>query len=360
MPSDATLPTNFSLNDNNSEINEHKILAKIKSRYSLSYLARRIGSTVIVFFVVLVLIFILPHLMPGNYVELYIEQLERQHPGVQANMIKQRLDALYGVNLPLWDQFVIYVKNIFSVSPNFGYSFAYYPTSAWTVVGFGLKWTLLLLGTSQAVSWTIGIFLGTWLSSKKGKFIDRIGQPTGYFVSSMPSFWVAMIAILVFAVYLGIFPAAGAYDLYPTPWSIFTHMLLPMGVIVFVTLPGHTLVIRSAAIEALGSDFVKVLKAQGFHTSTIIRRVMKNAFLPSITNLMLNIGYLIGGIFTVEITFSYPGMGYIIANAVLSDDYPVIEAALYLTTLVILLANLAADLLYPLIDPRVSYTGGDE
>jgi peptide/nickel transport system permease protein len=329
----------------------------IRSRYTKSYLARRIGAMILVFFSVLILIFILPRTMPGNFILTYIHTLEREHPGVQGARIANQIKALFGFNVPIYEQFLIYLKNILSLSPNFGPSFEYYPISAWSVVGFGIYWTLLLLGTSQAIAWLIGIFLGTWLSFKKGKFVDKVLQPAFYFLSSIPSFWLAMIFILVFAVDIRAFPAAGAYSYTATASSILYHMILPLSVIVIVSLPGHTLVIRAAAVETLGSDFVQTLKAQGFSKSSILRRVMKNSLLPSITNLMLNIGYLIGGIFTVEITFSYPGMGTIIADAVLAEDYPVIEASLYITTLVILLANLAADLLYPLIDPRVSYAG---
>ncbi len=339
---------------------ENSIWAKLKSRYPLSYLLNRIGSLILVFIVVLILNFLLPHLMPGNYAMLYIRTLEREHPGVDVKVLEQRLDAIYGVGLPLSDQFLVYVREMFSFPPNFGYSFQYYPTPAWTIVFYGLKWTLLLLGSSQAVSWIIGIFFGTWLATKKNKIIDKLSQPIGYFINGMPAFWIAMIAILLFAIYLHIFPTGGAYNLQPTAWSIFYHMLLPMLVIAVSSLPGHALVIRSAAVEAFGNDFVRALKAQGFHSSTIVKRVMKNALLPSVTNLMLSIGYLIGGIYTVEITFSYPGMGYITAQAILNDDYPVIETALYLTTLVILLANLVADLLYPIIDPRVSYAESGE
>lgn len=332
-------------------------LKGLRNRYSKSYLVRRIGALLIVFISVLILIFILPRTMPGNFVLTYIRQLEREHPGVNGKVIAARIKALFGYNVPLYEQFLIYLRNILSFTPNFGPSFEYYPISAWTVVGFGIFWTLLLLGTSQAVAWIVGIFLGTWLSFKKGKIIDKIFQPVFYFLSSIPSFWLAMLFILFFAVDLRAFPAAGAYSTTINFESVLDHMFLPLMVIVIVSLPSHTLVIRAAAIETLGGDFVQSMKAQGFSKITILKRVMKNSLLPSITNLMLNIGYLIGGIFTVEITFSYPGMGTIIADAVLAEDYPVIEASLYIVTLVILLSNLAADLLYPLIDPRVSYVG---
>jgi peptide/nickel transport system permease protein len=343
--------------ESEEEFKEEKFIRfrGLKSRYSGSYLIKRISSLFIVFFSVLIIIFILPRTMPGSFILTYVHTLQREHPGVNGKLIAAHIETLFGFNKPITTQFYIYLTNILSLHPNFGPSFEYYPISAWTVVGFGIYWTLLLLGTSQAISWTIGIFLGTFVSFKKGKLTDRFLQPFFYFLSSMPSFWLAMIFILIFAVDLHAFPAAGAYSTLPTLSSVLDHMFLPMLVIVIVSLPSHTLVIRAAAVENIGSDFVRSLKAQGFSKSTILMRVMKNSLLPSITNLMLNIGYLIGGIFTVEITFSYPGMGTIIADAVLAQDYPVIEASLYIVTMVILLANLAADLLYPIIDPRVSY-----
>lgn len=351
------LPADFGKDEMNMKPEKSGRFRGLSSRYSKAYLTKRIGAMIIVFIAVLIIIFILPRTMPGNFVLTYIRTLERRDPGANRVVIKKRIDALFGLGLPLYDQFFVYLRNILSFSPNFGPSFEYYPTSAWAVVGFGIYWTLLLLGSSQAVAWVIGIFLGTWLSFRKGKFIDKFLQPAFYFLSSIPSFWLAMLFILLFAVDIHAFPAAGAYSTTITVPSVLYHMLLPMIVIVLVSLPSHTLVIRAAAVETLGGDFVQSMKAQGFSKGAILRRVMKNSLLPSITNLMLNIGYLIGGIFTVEITFSYPGMGTIIADAVLAEDYPVIEAALYIVTLVILLANLAADLLYPLIDPRVSYAG---
>ncbi|MBX8632751.1 MAG: ABC transporter permease [Thermoplasmata archaeon YP2-bin.285] len=331
------------------------VLRALRTRYSSRYLVRRIGSMIIVFIFVLILNFVLPHLMPGNFVLIYIEQLKRTHPGIPGNKLAGRIEAVYGLNIPIWDQFMLYLKNIFSLNPNFGPSFEYYPLSAWYVVLYALPWTLLLLGVSQAISWVAGIFLGIWLSFRKGKPVDKAIQPGFYFLNSTPGFWIGLVFIFLFAVEFHLFPPAGAYGLHETVTSILYHMVLPLTVIVLISLPSHTLVIRSVALEVLGSDYIQAMKAQGLSRRVITSRVMRNSFLPSLTNLALSIGYLIGGIFTIEYTFSYPGMGTIIANAILNDDYPVIEAALYLTTLVVLLANLAADLLYPIVDPRVSY-----
>jgi peptide/nickel transport system permease protein len=327
----------------------------LSRRYTRRYIVKRISTLFVALFAVLVLNFILPRLMPGNFLTLYVESLERQHPGVNAKAIAARVEALYGLNVPLYDQFFHYLREILSFDPNFGPSFQYYPMNAWTVVVYAVKWTLLLLGSSQAVSWLLGVLIGIVMAFKKGKILDKALQPAFYFLSTIPLFWIGLMFILVFAVYFKVLPPSGAYGVHPTVFSVLSHLVLPLTVIVIGTLPTHALVIRGAALEVLSSDFVQAAKTQGLRKTSFLSMVLKNSLLPSLTQLFLSIGYLIGGIYTVEVTFSYPGMGSVIYNAISAQDYPVIQAALYLTTLVVILANLAADLLYPLVDPRVSY-----
>lgn len=331
-------------------------LRSLARKYTKRYLARRILNMLLVLFAVLALNFVLPRMMPGNFIQSFVFSLERNHPGVNTQVFAERIESLYGINLPFWAQFFRYIQEIVSLTPNFGPSFVYYPTSAWFVVTYALTWTLILLGTSQGIAWIIGIFLGIYMAMHKDKTIDRTLQPGLYFLNTIPQFWLGLIFILVFAVDLKILPASGAYYVTPTLVGVLVHMILPTAVIVAVTLPSHALVVRGVTLEILSSDFLTVSKAQGLRSRTIYGRVLRNSMLPSLTNLLLSMGFLIGGIFTVEYTFSYPGMGTVIASAIFGEDYPVVQAALYVTTMVVLLCNLAADLLYPIIDPRVSYT----
>lgn len=328
----------------------------VSRRYTKRYLVKRVSTLFVALFAVLVLNFLLPRMMPGNFLTLYVESLERQHPGINAKAIAEQVAKLYGLDVPFYEQFIQYLRQILSFDPNFGPSFQYYPTNAWSIVVFAVKWTLLLLGASQAASWLLGILVGILMAFHKDRALDKTLQPAFYFLSTIPLFWIGLVFILVFSVYLKALPPSGAYDINPTPLSVLRHLVLPLSVIVIGTLPTHALVIRGAALEVLSSDFVQAAKAQGLSRASLLGMVLKNSLLPSLTQLFLSIGYLIGGIYTVEVTFSYPGMGSVIYNAIVSQDYPVIEAALYLTTLVVILANLAADLLYPLVDPRVSYT----
>jgi peptide/nickel transport system permease protein len=296
--------------------------------------------------------------MPGSFIQTYADIIQSQRKNVPAAQIVAELERTFGKPEPLPIAFVQYMKAVLlSFPPNFGPSFEYYPISAWTIVLSSLKWTLLLLGLSQVIAWGASIFLGVYLALHKNKLVDRILQPQFYFLNSIPVFWLALMFIFLFAVGFPfkIFPAVGAYDVLPTPVSVLWHLILPLSVIIIASLPSHVMVIRSAAIDVIGSDFVQASKAMGLSNRRLVMRVLRNSLIPSLTQVFLSVGYLIGGILTVELAFSYPGIGTVVENAVLYQDFPVAQAAFYVITVVVLLSNLAADLLYPLIDPRVSY-----
>lgn len=307
--------------------------------------------------VVLVLNFIIPHLTPGSFVETYAEQVASQHH-LPYYQVLARMEAVFGKPEPLPLAFAQYMRQIlFNFPPNFGPSFQYYPLPAWALVLNALKWTMLLLGVSQIIAWGSSIFIGVYLALHKNRILDKVLQPNFYFINSIPSFFLAQVAIFIFA--LGypwkILPVGGAYYIVPTVGGVLEYMLLPLAVIVVLSLPSHVLVIRSAAIDVIGSDFLQASKAQGLSDRRIIWRVMRNSLIPSLTQMFLTIGYLIGGILVIEVVFNYPGMGLLVENAILVKDYPVLQASLYVITAVVLIANLAADLMYPLVDPRVSY-----
>jgi peptide/nickel transport system permease protein len=293
--------------------------------------------------------------LPGNFVETYASIISGAHHLPYANVLA-RLEKVFGKPEPLPLAFANYMKQVlFSFPPNFGPSFQYYPLTAWAIVFFALPWTLLLLGVSQIIAWVASVFIGVYLALHKNKFIDRALQPALYFLNSIPGFWLALMFIFIFALELKWLPPGQAYSVLPTPYTVLVHLILPLSVIIIISLPSHILVIRSAAIDIVGSDFVAATKAQGLSNRMIINRVLRNSLIPSLTQMFLSVGYLIGGIITIEYAFSYPGMGTIIAQSVAIEDFPVMQAAFYVITIVVLLSNLAADLVYPLIDPRVSY-----
>ena len=294
-------------------------------------------------------------MMPGNFVQNYAAVIASAHH-LPYNTVLLRLEKVFGKPEPIPVQFWQYLQQVFlSFPPNFGPSFQYYPLPAWTIVALALQWTLLLLGVSQAIAWVASVFIGVYLALHKNKLIDKFLQPALYFLNSIPPFWLGLMFIFIFAIDMHFLPPGQAYDVFPAPYTVLVHMVLPLSVIVLTSAPSHIMVARSAAIDVIGSDFVQATKAQGLSQHRLLMRVLRNSFIPSMTHMFLTVGSLIGGIITVEYTFSYPGMGTVIANSVAIQDYPVMQAAFYVVTIVVLVCNLAADLAYPIIDPRVSY-----
>jgi peptide/nickel transport system permease protein len=319
-----------------------------------------LGNLVIIFFVTMTINFVLPRLEPGNFAQLYLYLLTSEvhniSPATQAALVHQ-LTVAFGLDQPLWFQFAKYWQQLLlTFPPNFGFSFEYYPTQAWDIIGQALPWTLLLVGLSQIIAWTAGVFIGVGMALRKDSILDKILQPLNISLLTVPAYWLAIIFIFVFAIDLGWVPAGTAYTTYPTIPSILQHLVLPLSVLVVTAIPSHVIVMRSAALEVLQSDFVTAMRAQGLGNWLLLRRVLKNSLLPSMTALFLSFGGILGGVYIVEFVFSYPGLGSVFANAVFARDYPVLQAALFMTVLITLFANLAADLLYPIIDPRVSYT----
>jgi peptide/nickel transport system permease protein len=195
--------------------------------------------------VVLILNFLLPHLTPGSFVETYAEQIASQHH-LPYSTVLARLETVFGKPEPLPVAFVQYMKEILGFPPNFGPSFQYYPLPAWVLVLDALKWTLLLLGLSQIIAWGSSIFVGVYLALHKNRFLDKFLQPNFYFINSIPSFFLAQVAIFIFA--LGypwkLLPVGGAYYIVPTLGGVLDYLLLPLAVVIVLSLPSHILVIR--------------------------------------------------------------------------------------------------------------------
>src|SRR3972149_686940 len=182
------------------------------------------------------------------------------------------------------------------------------------------------------------------------------------FFDSVPSFWLGMVFIAVFAAGLRWFPIFGAQ----TPgvslagWGMVAntawHLALPLATLTLITIPGNFLIMRYSMLNVLGEQYIATAKAKGLAERTVIyRHAMRNALLPMATVVMLNLGFIASGATGTDTTFSYPGVGRLLYEAVLNRDYPVIQATFFILTVSVIAANVLADLLYPLIDPRVRH-----
>ncbi|MDA4112593.1 MAG: ABC transporter permease [Thaumarchaeota archaeon] len=323
------------------------------TRLKTAYVRRRIITTVIIFLVVYLLNFIIPRLEPGSI-------LSAIHGADLLPAQREQLLQMLGVNTPYPQQFENYLKDTFlTFPPNFGISFARYPLPVWALVTQALPWTLLLVGISQAIAWTSGVLLGAWLAWHRGSKADSAMFSVSNFMWGVPSYWLATIFIYVFAIRLKLFPAAlsssGAIGFnLGSAESILLHSFLPILTLVVLNFPQHALVMRNTMVGVLQEDFIKAAEARGLRTRTLVLgHAARNALLPSITNLALGFGAILSGAYLVEIIFSYPGLGYLIEQSAIGRDYPVLEAIFFFSAMLVLIANLAADIAYTFLDPRV-------
>ena len=326
------------------------------NRLGSSYLKKRILAAILVFFVVYVINFILPRLEPGNVVaSLASSELLPQQ--------RAQIISILGIDKPLWQQFEIYVQQTFgSFPPNFGVSFSYYPLSVWTVVTAALPWTLLLVGVSQLIAWTGGVLAGAWLAWHRGSKIDSFMFGISNFMWGVPSYWLATILIYIFAIKFQIFPAALIANGKVTGLSesdiidVLRHSFLPILTLVILNLPLYMLVMRNSMVNILDEDFMMAAEARGLKTkSLILAHAARNALLPSVTNLALSFGAILSGAYLVEIIFSYPGMGFLIEQAAVYRDYPLLEGIFFFSAILVIIANISADIAYVFLDPRVEY-----
>ena len=322
------------------------------------YFLTKLGWFFITLVAAFVLNFILPRLMPGDPVAAIVSRFAQgmsNATGVQA--IYEQYTELFGTNLPMHEQFFLYVRNVFH--GDFGFSFAQYPRTVADVIKSSIWWTVALQFPAIVVGWLIGNTLGA-LAAYIRKGFDKVLMPISIFMSNLPAFGMAVILLVIFAVQLKWFPTSGGYgfDLIPNlSWkfikSVIVHYQLPFWSIVLVTVGGQAIGMRSMSIYELNADYVKYSRLLGIQDRKIVRYVFRNAMLPQITGLALSIGTMVGGAIVAEIIFSYPGLGSTFYTAALGGDYPLISASALIVTIMVLLATFLIEILYGVIDPRI-------
>jgi len=324
------------------------------------YFLNKLLWFVVTFVFAFILNFILPRLMPGDPVAAIVSRMAQgmtNSSGVQA--IYQQYTELFGTNKPMIEQFFIYVKNI--AQGNFGFSFSQYPRTVADVLKSSIWWTICLQFPAIIVGWLIGNTLGALAAYIKGGF-DKILMPVSIFVSNFPAFGMAVFLLVI----LKWFPTSGGYgfDMMPSftwafMWSVIVHYQLPFWSIVLIAIGGQAIGMRSMAIYELNADYVKYARFLGIKDRKIVGYVFRNAMLPQITGLALSIGTMVGGALVAEIIFSYPGLGTTLLHSVQGQDYPLISATTMIITIMVLFANLAIELIYGIIDPRIKAAQSD-
>jgi peptide/nickel transport system permease protein len=323
----------------------------------MQYLLRRIGFYLIAFWASLTLNFLIPRLMPGDPVLLLMAKLQGR---VDPQSI-QALRIAFGVNThqSIWQQYAQYLANL--AHGNLGVSITYFPMPVTDVIAQSLPWTLVLVGTAAVISFLLGTLLGTLAAWRRGSWLDTTLAPALTFLSAVPYFWLALIALFALGFTLRLFPLTGSYDLATDPGfnlpfivGAVYHAILPALTIVISSIAGWMLGMRNAMLSTHAEDYVLMATAKGLSD----RRVMlmyaaRNAILPSITGFALSLGFVVGGALLTEVIFSYPGIGFALLQAVQSEDFPLMQGIFLVITVAVLGANFLADILYVALDPRV-------
>lgn len=312
----------------------------------------------IVIFLMLTLNFLLPRLMPGNPLVF----LAGEDVGFMSSAEKDAILDKYGLNDSILEQYGTYIKNIFT--GDFGYSYQQKrPISE--LLMERLPWTMLLTGLGLVLSTVIGVMFGAISAWRRGTNTDANLLTVFMFLSAMPSFWVGMILVSIFSAQLGWLPVFGA----ESAWSNYTgmdrffdigkHLILPLATLILISVTSTFMIMRYSMLNVLGEDYIMMAKAKGVKEKVIkYKHAMRNALLPVATVFMLSLGFILGGATVIETVFAYPGVGRLMFESVLSRDYPLIQATFLIITFSVVIANFLADLIYPLLDPKVGSRNG--
>jgi peptide/nickel transport system permease protein len=314
---------------------------------------RRLALYALTAWVAITVNFVLPRLMPGNPVQTLIGQLKGRVTPQQIHAIE--LSFGIGLHRGLVAQYTGYLYQL--IHGNLGVSITTH-TNVSTILGQAVPWTVGLIGISTILSFLIGTVSGALLGWTRGSRFDSV-IPMMTFFQAVPYFFLGTVVLLVFGLDLHWFPVLGAYSPLLTPnfswtfiYSLIRYGELPVITIVLSSVAGWMLGMRNMMITMIGEDFVLMAVAKGLPRRKVIMHAARNAVLPSVANLSLAIGLVVSGALLVELVFNYPGVGNLLLQAVLQEDYPLIQGIFLVITLTVLAANLVADVVYLFLDPR--------
>ncbi|RHA37680.1 ABC transporter permease [Cellulomonas rhizosphaerae] len=326
----------------------------------MRFFGRRLVFYAITFWAAVTINFFLPRLLPGDPVSALIAKKQGQ---LSTDAIAS-LKAMFGLdsNQTLWQQYLHYWGDL--LHGDLGTSISYYPAPVTSIIKQGLPWTIGLVGISTIIAFTLGTLIGTAIGWRRGTWADAL-LPISTFFSSVPYFWLALIVITIFSVNLEWFPSSGSYDRDMVPnlsWdfigSVIYYGTLPALTIILTSIAGWILGMRNMSVTVSSEDYVTVAQAKGLSE----RRVMfgyaaRNAILPQISSFALSLGFIVGGTIVMEQVFSYQGIGFYLLSATSAHDYPLMQGCFLVITLAVLLANIVADFVYGVLDPRTRQEG---
>lgn len=315
------------------------------------YLTWKVINACFTLVFVLVFNFVLFRVLPGNPAQVLARNKLLPKEAVE------ELERDFGLDKPLPQQFLIYAGD--TVRGNFGISYTFREPVG-DVISSRIWPTVLLIGVSTVLSTGIGLLIGIFGAWKRGSKFDVGSLGFALITYAMPEFWLGILLLIAFAAGLGWFPTGGmtspsaGFTGFASAIDVLNHMFLPAVTLTLAYIGEYALIMRSSLLDVMGEDYLTTARAKGLRESLVLRRhAVPNAMLPTVTLVVLNLGFVVSGAITVETVFSWPGLGLLSYEAIGAPDYPLLQGLFLLFSVSVILANLVADLLYTYLDPRV-------
>ncbi len=302
-----------------------------------TFLLRRLYHSIIVVFGITLIIFMITHMIGDPVILLLppeVSQAERE-------VFRSQL----GLDRPLHVQYALFLRD--AIKGNFGISFRHGRPALGLVVEH-LPATLELTVAAMMLSILLAIPIGILSAVKPGSFLDRMGMTFALFGQSAPVFWIGIMFILLFGVKLRWFPVSGRESI--------QHLIMPAMTLGLFSMAAITRLTRSSVLDVLDKEYVRTARIKGLpENRVVLKHALKNALIPIVTIVALQFGTMLSGAVITETIFAWPGVGRLAVNAIYNRDYPVIQAAVFITSVFFIVINLLVDLIYTLIDPRITY-----
>lgn len=330
---------------------------------SVSYIVRRFLIFLVVVWAAATFNFLLPRLGGQNPIREKLVSQAALSGAVQAGleeMIKE-FETKFGLDRPLWQQYLTYLIDMSRF--DFNYSIANYPRRVIEMIGDGLPWSVTLLLVTTILGFIIGNVLGALLAWPGAPSFLKYVMPPILMMSAIPYFLLGLILVYIFGFYLSLVPMYGGYSIGVIPtltlsfmWDVLRHSILPALSIILVSTGGWALGMRSLMVMTRGEDYVIFADAMGLRDRTVFTRyLMRNAMLPQVTALALALGQIVSGAVLVEVIFGYPGIGTMLYQAIRGSDFYLVQGIVFVVIISIGLATFILDIIYPLLDPRITY-----
>lgn len=320
-------------------------------------LAKRLFNAFVTIIMIMLLNFALFRLMPGDPAAL----MTPRDPNVSDDVYLRNVREM-GLDKPVEEQLLIYFVQTFT--GNWGTSYIY-EKPVLDVMGSALAWTLLLLTTATIITFLIGIWLGKVAARRRGKAEDIAITGFGLFFYGMPIFWFGIVLLVIFVGWAHVMPAAGYLPSGMTPFPLtlekiyllFKHMALPVATLVIGSVAGIVLIMRNSLVDVLTEEYIVTAYAKGLTEKQVMKHhASPNARLPIVTVLAMDMAFILGGAFQIEVVFSYKGVGWVTIDAIDKQDFPLLQFIFLIGGVAVVIANLLADLVLVKLDPRVTIT----